>query len=178
MLELENCAPVAQLDRASGYEPEGREFESPRARHFFNHLQTIANLFLFTVAETVAGGFSSNKLSPASEWFRIASDSTPGQYLVYSTLSNSSIDLLFPPPGSLVGYTGGSLCSDVVSCIFVSALNTTTTPTPSTTFNLTSGSLTPQAATPEPSSLFLMLAGAGLVSAMRKRRTSGLQQAS
>ena len=26
-------APVAQLDRASGYEPEGREFESPRARH-------------------------------------------------------------------------------------------------------------------------------------------------
>jgi hypothetical protein len=27
-------APVAQLDRASGYEPEGREFESPRARHF------------------------------------------------------------------------------------------------------------------------------------------------
>ena len=28
-----NGAPVAQLDRASGYEPEGREFESPRARH-------------------------------------------------------------------------------------------------------------------------------------------------
>src|SRR5436305_11023157 len=28
------CAPVAQLDRASGYEPEGREFESPRARHY------------------------------------------------------------------------------------------------------------------------------------------------
>jgi hypothetical protein len=30
----ENGAPVAQLDRASGYEPEGREFESPRAHHF------------------------------------------------------------------------------------------------------------------------------------------------
>src|SRR5438874_13030843 len=27
-------APLAQLDRASGYEPEGREFESPRARHY------------------------------------------------------------------------------------------------------------------------------------------------
>ena len=27
-------APVAQLDRASGYEPDGREFESLRARHF------------------------------------------------------------------------------------------------------------------------------------------------
>jgi hypothetical protein len=26
-------APVAQLDRASGYEPEGREFDSLRARH-------------------------------------------------------------------------------------------------------------------------------------------------
>ena len=100
-----------------------------------------------------------------------------GQYFVSSTLSIFSIDLSFPPPGSLVGYTGGSLCSDVVSCFFISALNKTTTPTPSTTFNLTSGSLTPQVATPEPSSLFLMLAGAGLVS-MRKRRTSGLQPAS
>ena len=26
-------APVAQLDRAFGYEPKGREFESLRARH-------------------------------------------------------------------------------------------------------------------------------------------------
>ena len=30
----QHCAPLAQLDRASGYEPEGREFESLRARHF------------------------------------------------------------------------------------------------------------------------------------------------
>jgi hypothetical protein len=30
-----HSAPVAQLDRASGYEPEGREFESPRAHHLF-----------------------------------------------------------------------------------------------------------------------------------------------
>src|SRR3569832_367922 len=28
------AAPVAQLDRASGFEPEGREFESLRARHY------------------------------------------------------------------------------------------------------------------------------------------------
>ena len=27
-------APLAQLDRASGYGPEGREFESSTARHF------------------------------------------------------------------------------------------------------------------------------------------------
>jgi hypothetical protein len=32
---LNRSAPVAQLDRASGYEPEGREFESPRAHHSF-----------------------------------------------------------------------------------------------------------------------------------------------
>jgi hypothetical protein len=33
MLIFIYSAPVAQLDRASGYEPEGREFESPRAHH-------------------------------------------------------------------------------------------------------------------------------------------------
>jgi hypothetical protein len=27
------CAPVAQLDRAFGYEPKGRRFESFRAHH-------------------------------------------------------------------------------------------------------------------------------------------------
>ena len=30
---LPRVAPLAQLDRASGYEPEGREFESLRAHH-------------------------------------------------------------------------------------------------------------------------------------------------
>ena len=28
-----NCAPIAQMDRVSGYEPEGRVFESPWAHH-------------------------------------------------------------------------------------------------------------------------------------------------
>ena len=32
-VESAASAPVAQLDRASGFEPEGREFESLRARH-------------------------------------------------------------------------------------------------------------------------------------------------
>jgi hypothetical protein len=32
---FEKRAPLAQLDRASGYEPEGREFESLRAHHSF-----------------------------------------------------------------------------------------------------------------------------------------------
>src|SRR5262245_15702745 len=34
-------APVAQLDRASGYEPEGRVFESLRAHHRINSLGII-----------------------------------------------------------------------------------------------------------------------------------------
>ena len=37
-LAARQCAPVAQLDRASDYESEGRTFESFRARHFFKHL--------------------------------------------------------------------------------------------------------------------------------------------
>jgi hypothetical protein len=32
-LQLARCAPVAQLDRATGYEPVGRAFESLRAHH-------------------------------------------------------------------------------------------------------------------------------------------------
>ena len=31
---MKASAPLAQLDRASDYESEGREFESLRARHF------------------------------------------------------------------------------------------------------------------------------------------------
>jgi hypothetical protein len=36
-------APLAQLDRASGYEPEGREFESLRARHGISVLEAPRN---------------------------------------------------------------------------------------------------------------------------------------
>ena len=32
-----SCALVAQLDRASGYEPEGRGFDSLPARHYVEH---------------------------------------------------------------------------------------------------------------------------------------------
>lgn len=42
-----NHAPVAQLDRVSGYEPEGRRFESFRARHFISveaKKSAVANL--------------------------------------------------------------------------------------------------------------------------------------
>ena len=39
-----HSAPVAQLDRASGYEPEGREFESPRAHHFLLLFHLVTSL--------------------------------------------------------------------------------------------------------------------------------------
>ncbi len=38
---LNFSAPLAQLDRASGYEPEGREFESLRAHHFSSSFSLI-----------------------------------------------------------------------------------------------------------------------------------------
>src|SRR5690242_2632789 len=38
LLRWKSSAPLAQLDRASGYEPEGREFESLRARQGFNNV--------------------------------------------------------------------------------------------------------------------------------------------
>src|SRR5688572_8983224 len=45
----ESLAPVAQLDRASGYEPEGRMFESCRAHHIsFN---TCPSVFIVQLME-------------------------------------------------------------------------------------------------------------------------------
>ena len=43
--ESPEYAPVAQLDRASGYEPEGRVFESPRAHHRINGLGRLSKIF-------------------------------------------------------------------------------------------------------------------------------------
>ncbi len=39
---MQLSAPVAQLDRVSGYEPEGRRFESFRAHHFFKDLREVS----------------------------------------------------------------------------------------------------------------------------------------
>ena len=54
---LERCkkrnAPVAQLDRASGYEPEGREFESLRAHHLTS-IKSISSLQCFDLPEPLA----------------------------------------------------------------------------------------------------------------------------
>jgi hypothetical protein len=64
MLIFLNRAPVAQLDRASGYEPEGREFESPRARHSLN----LNDLIKVNVTGTVwRGTRRSGNSSPQGE---------------------------------------------------------------------------------------------------------------
>ena len=42
-------APVAQLDRVSGYEPEGREFESLQARQLNQRLIHDQRLLIFGV---------------------------------------------------------------------------------------------------------------------------------
>src|SRR5713226_3878829 len=57
-----SIAPLAQLDRASGYEPEGREFESLRAHHFTGVsatciLETIQPWYQFPTGGTfILGG--------------------------------------------------------------------------------------------------------------------------
>ena len=53
-----DSAPVAQLDRVSGYEPEGRAFESLRARQFDMKLGTSAEVpcFISVIASLSAAG--------------------------------------------------------------------------------------------------------------------------
>ena len=47
-------APLAQLDRASGYGPEGREFESLRVRHL-SPTDRVGGAFLVTESHRVRG---------------------------------------------------------------------------------------------------------------------------
>ena len=47
-----DSAPVAQLDRVSGYEPEGRAFESLRARQSDTSLGTSTEVPIFISATT------------------------------------------------------------------------------------------------------------------------------
>ena len=51
-------APLAQLDRASGYEPGGRRFESCRAHQFCSNLQGVVEVGASTLGQPVrrAGG--------------------------------------------------------------------------------------------------------------------------
>src|SRR4029077_14675996 len=61
-----NGAPVAQLDRASGYEPEGRRFDSSRARHFFALFERAALLAPYTFVISSWPSFSIELAIPAT----------------------------------------------------------------------------------------------------------------
>src|SRR5882762_4322063 len=81
-VESKQCirAPVAQLDRASGYEPEGREFESPRAHHSLN----LNDLFRVNFTGTV---WCANQ--------KVGSSSPPGRAILHSSFQS-------PGPHSLL----------------------------------------------------------------------------
>src|SRR4051794_20081216 len=83
MVTWERChvAPVAQLDRASGYEPEGRVFESLRAHHLSTPFSSILSLSPFSaaggsmkyfagfvVALALAGGAGAQQGKQAAGW--------------------------------------------------------------------------------------------------------------
>ncbi len=73
-LAARRCAPVAQLDRASDYESEGRTFESFRARHFF-HTNQFFGFAGLTAAECVSAPRShlGHKNGLAFNAFRVVS---------------------------------------------------------------------------------------------------------
>src|SRR5437016_4528426 len=45
--DMRNNAPVAQLDRASDFESEGREFESLRARQSYQYVRSAFRIKIF-----------------------------------------------------------------------------------------------------------------------------------
>ncbi len=61
-------APLAQLDRASGYEPEGREFESLRARHFFLKIVSAERPLLQTLLHALRRGHQRRTLRQYSSY--------------------------------------------------------------------------------------------------------------
>src|ERR1700730_5303179 len=60
------CAPVAQLDRAPGYEPGGRELESLRAHHNFPCPRTLRRFLQFDVVIRTPGRKKAEFDNPAS----------------------------------------------------------------------------------------------------------------
>src|SRR5271168_4578196 len=63
MLIFLNRAPVAQLDRASGYEPEGREFESPRARHLIRVGSPLQQIEVHSTSEIRAARWAKQDMN-------------------------------------------------------------------------------------------------------------------
>jgi len=61
-------APVAQLDRASGYEPEGREFDSLRAHHSFpSENKVFPDFALLELRPNFCTHFAHSRWGPGTE---------------------------------------------------------------------------------------------------------------
>ena len=107
------AAPVAQLDRASGFEPEGREFESLRARQSINY-PLIGNAQLTKRSENVA--FSATFLprgatfGPATSDCRSIRLATDPSFSGARCAYRSTISYDRQPPSSI------SSCSEVPLC--------------------------------------------------------------
>jgi hypothetical protein len=72
MIIFHYSAPVAQLDRASGYEPEGREFESPRAHHFsfFLSARKLQGLLTHSTKPALTAFFKRLNVYVARRWIQ------------------------------------------------------------------------------------------------------------
>jgi hypothetical protein len=66
------CALVAQLDRASDFESEGREFESLRARHYTHCSVYVLRLRSVFVSGPELGARALNCLKPHISQVRLA----------------------------------------------------------------------------------------------------------
>ena len=113
------CAPVAQLDRASDYESEGRAFESLRA-HQLNPA-VHRGVFLWARANVAGRKTQTAPISAPSRWEHgrsdhekgLVSDSRPAQVQTGATLSLARM----PVPRRLIGHPSmpTSWLDDIVS---------------------------------------------------------------
>jgi hypothetical protein len=124
------------------------------------------------ISEDVTVSGESPTVGPFTQNFGIGTTSGRTRLLVDDSVHNMlSLGFSTPTAGSLIGYTGGPLATETF--VFGAA---TCGPC---SWILETGALTPSVTTPtpEPSSLALMLLGAGLVLLLRKRNSRGHQLA-
>ena len=100
-------APLAQLDRASGYEPEGREFESLRAHHPFQTLRDAAstdNLGPLSRTTSLAPAFAADSRRYSSSWSVWKSNSFFGvpylRQLSHATACRLHVSVRYPSDAS------------------------------------------------------------------------------
>ena len=108
------CAPVAQLDRVSGYEPEGRRFESFRAHHFLGKSPTTRCIFMKLFSYGISFIFL------ASVGLSIAyADSLDDELSAYCIQSGGQVEAMqaeFSTPHGMVHGLTKQFCEFKVDC--------------------------------------------------------------